>query len=492
MPIFKLTTPMLALMFAAWPSEGQIVSAPVIQPPSSVIVAGSQSVTLVPSTIALQITTPLTVFYGEEVDGLAQVTANDGSAVTGTVTFYDGTRSFCTLTLTNGANCPAAASSGFAAGTHLFTAVYSGDATHAAATSNAVTVTVTQDTTSTTLVSSANQVAAGGNVVYSAQVQGAHGAVAGTVEFFDGAGSMGSAALDGNGRTSLSVLMVAPGTHTITAVYGGSANSASSTSAALNEVVESPLAASTTTLAASANPVAAGESVSFTAKVAGGLNMATGVVTFVEGGTVLGSAVLNSAGVATWSTSALNVGSHSVVARYAGDAGTAASLSAALIETVNEAAPGGGFTLGLSQVTVNAGGAAVIPVMAAAGSSLARAMSVSCTGLPDEASCEYAAGTVRITTTGPRDCGTTTPYGTAGLPMAGPVLAGLLVMFVPRRRRAWKGLLAVICAVLVVGSVSGCGTGNCTDLGSRPGTYTVSVGLSGMSGVQTVKLVVKP
>jgi hypothetical protein len=117
---------------------------------------------------------------------------------------------------------------------------------------------------------------------------------------------------------------------------------------------------------------------------------------------------------------------------------------------------------------------------------------VSCTGLPDEASCEYVAGVVRITTTGPRDCGTTTPYSAAELPMTGTVLAGLLVMFVPRRLRQWRDLLAVVCTVLVLGSVSGCGTGNCTDLGSRPGTYTISVRLSDVSGVQKVKLVVKP
>ncbi len=492
MPIFKLTIPMFTLMFAAWPDAGQVVSAPVIQPPSSVASAGPQSVTLVPSTVALQIISPLTVFYGETVDGLAQVTANDGSTVTGTVTFYDGTTSFCTLALTNGANCPAAASAGFGAGTHVFTVAYSGDATHTAATSNAVTVTVKQDSTSTTLVSSASPVAAGGNVVYSAQVQGAHGAVAGTVEFFDGSTSMGTASLDGNGRVSLSVLMVAQGAHTITAVYGGTANSARSISAALDEVVESPFAASATALAASANPATAGESVTFTARVVGGLNTATGMVTFVEGGTVLGSAALSPAAVAAWSTSTLSVGNHSIAARYAGDAATAASLSTALVEIVNAAAPGDGFTLALNQVTVNAGGTVVIPVKATAGSSLAKAMTVSCMGLPDEASCEYVAGVVRITTTGPRDCGTTTPYGTAELPITGTVLAGLLAMFVPRKRFAWKGLLAVVSGVLILGSVSGCGTGNCTDLGSRPGTYTISVRLSAGAVAQKVTLVVQP
>lgn len=65
MPISKLTvtiTTLFLLSTAAW------------------------AVTKVPATAALEVTTPLTVFYGEAIDGTAQVTASDGSAVTGTVT----------------------------------------------------------------------------------------------------------------------------------------------------------------------------------------------------------------------------------------------------------------------------------------------------------------------------------------------------------------------------------------------------------------------
>lgn len=491
MPIRTLVAALLLAMAAR--SMAQMVSAPVVEPPGAGSVLNGQSAALVPSTVALQITSPLTLFYGEAVDGLALVTASDGSAVTGSVTFYDGTAAFCTLALTNGASCPADAGAGFAAGMHVFTAVYAGDATHAASTSNAVTVVVKQDTTATSLGSSANPVAAGGSVVYAALVQGAHGVAAGTVEFMDGSVSMGQAALDGTGQAALSTLMVVPGTHAITAVYAGSANSAGSTSAVVNEIVGTPLAASVTTISANVNPVAAGTSVSFTARVAAVTKIATGTVTFVEGGAVLGSAMLDAAGAAVWTTSALSVGQHSIVARYAGDAATAASMSSAIEETVNDAGAGDGFSLGLSMVTVSAGGTAVVPVTIAAGASVtAKGMTASCSGLPDEASCEYVAGTVRIQTAGPRDCGSSTPYGVAGLPLAGPLLAGVVVVFTPRRRRSLKGLLALVCAVLVLGSVSGCGTGNCTDLGSRPGSYTVSVRLSGTAGVQKVVLVVRP
>jgi len=489
MPIFRLAMTMLITVRAA---GGQIASAPVLEPSSSVTVVGAQTVTQVQSTVALQITTPLTVFYGEAIDGLAQVTANDGSAVTGMVTFYDGTTGFCTLTLANGKSCPAGSSTSFGAGAHVFTAAYSGDSTHASSTSNAVTVTVMQDTTSTAVSISTNPVAAGGSVVYAAQVQGTHGAAAGTVGFFDGAASMGSATLDSGGRAALSMLMMTPGTHAITAVYAGNANSAGSTSAELDEVVMASLAASMTMLNVNADPVVAGDSVTFTAHVTGGTSVPTGTVVFVESGTVLSASTLNAAGVAAWSISSLSVGRHSIVARYAGDPSTAPSISGVLDEVVNTASDG--FTLGESIVTVVAGETAVVPVKVATGSSFAKEISMTCSGLPDEASCSFASGALKISTMGPRDCGTTTPYGVANLPVAAPVLAGLLMIFTPKRRRAMRGLLTAVCAVLAMGAMAGCGMGNCTDLGSRPGSYMVTVmGSSGAAAMsQKVKLVVTP
>ena len=494
MPTFRLKMTMLALMMVGHAGSGQTVSAPVLEPPASVSAAGAQTVTQVQSTVSLQITTPLAVFYGEAIDGLAQVTAKDGSAVTGTVSFYDGSTGFCTLTLADGASCPAGVATGFGAGTHVFTAVYSGDATHTSATSNAVTVVVRQDTTTTTMSSSANPVAAGGNVVYAAQVAGAHGPVTGSVEFFDGASSMGTTAIDGNGRAVLSVLMMTPGVHALTARYLGTASSAGSASDVLDEEVMARSAASMTMLNVTANPATAGESVIFTAKVVDGATAPTGTVVFVEGGTVLASSSLNAAGMATWRTSSLSVGGHSIVARYAGDAVTAPSISGVLDMLVSAAQPPDGFTLGKSAVTVTAGQTAVVPVEIAAGSVFARAMNVRCSGLPDEASCVLTTSALQIRTVAPRDCSTASPYGTAGVSVAVPMMAGLLAIFVPNRRSALRGLLAVICAAFAMGTMTGCGTGNCTDLGSRPGTYTVTVTGSsgGVSVSQKVKLVVKP
>jgi hypothetical protein len=471
--------------------------------------AAAEAQAKVATMVALSVTTPLTLSYGETIDGVAQVTASDGSTVSGTVTFYDGAKSFCTLALTNGASCPAGAAQGFDVGAHLFTAVYSGDATHTGATSNAVTVAVQPDTTTTAVASSAATVAVGGSVVYTATVAGAHGPASGVVTFLDGTTAMGSVGLSDSGTAALSVLMLVAGNHAITARYEGDGNLQGSTSAAVQVKVQGALAATTTIISASATSATVGQSVTFTAKIsaAGGKASPSGAVTFADDGVVVGSAAVN-AGTAVWSTSSLSAGSHSIVAQYGGDALTGGSVSVPVSVAVNAQGSQDGFALGSTTITVAAGDTVSVPVAMQMGSGTAKAVSLSCSGLPEEASCSFVAGsaaasgqgtaTLRISTSAPRDCGSSTPYGdpakSAGVPVGGPVLAGVLLLLAPLRRRAMKSLVAVLFAVVAMSAISGCGTGNCTDLGTRPGTYMITVtGSAGGAQVsQKVKLVVTP
>ena len=92
-----------------------------------------------------------------------------------------------------------------------------------------------------------------------------------------------------------------------------------------------------TTLASTPNPSFAGQAVTFTATVSksGGAGTPTGTVTFKDGGTTLGTGTLNGAGAASFATSALAAGSHSVTAVYGGDANFGVSTSAAISQTVN-------------------------------------------------------------------------------------------------------------------------------------------------------------
>ncbi len=95
--------------------------------------------------------------------------------------------------------------------------------------------------------------------------------------------------------------------------------------------------ATATTLAASPNPSAVGQSVIFTAIVTVSGGTPTGSVTFKDGATVLGFAALSS-GVASFTTAGLAAGSHAITAAYSGDATSPPSTSAVLTQVVNGAA----------------------------------------------------------------------------------------------------------------------------------------------------------
>jgi hypothetical protein len=97
----------------------------------------------------------------------------------------------------------------------------------------------------------------------------------------------------------------------------------------------SSVAASTTSLNSSLNPSAFGQPVTFTATVTG--SSPTGTVTFKDGANTLGTGTLNGSGVATFTTSSLTLGSHSITASYAGDSNNSASTSSPLTQVVNAA-----------------------------------------------------------------------------------------------------------------------------------------------------------
>jgi hypothetical protein len=97
--------------------------------------------------------------------------------------------------------------------------------------------------------------------------------------------------------------------------------------------------ATTTAVASSANPSVFGQLVTFTAtvrSVAPGMGVPTGTVVFMDGTVALGTAPLNN-GVATLTTGALAVGSHTITAEYSGDASFTSSSGGA-DQTVNRAA----------------------------------------------------------------------------------------------------------------------------------------------------------
>lgn len=116
----------------------------------------------------------------------------------------------------------------------------------------------------------------------------------GTITFKDGFAIIAlNVTLVGNRSTFTTSALVA-GSHAITAVYDGDANFNGSTSSTLNQVVTK--ASTSTGLTSSLNPLASGNSVTFTATVSTavlGLSATTGTVTFSNEGRTLGSVAVD-------------------------------------------------------------------------------------------------------------------------------------------------------------------------------------------------------
>ena len=275
------------------------------------------------------------VVFGQIVTFTAQVTATfPGTGTpTGTVTFKDGTTTLETTDLSAGV--AAFSTSALAVGTHSITAVYTGDANFIASTSFPLDQDVDQ-ASATTLTSAPDPSFLGENVTLTAQVAPVSpgvGTPTGSVAFMDGTAKLGTAPLNSSVAT-FSTTALALGTHSITAVYSGDADFIASTSSPRQQLV----GGTTTALASSVNPSTFGQSVTFTATVApqaAGGPVPTGAVIFMDGTTVLGNSMLNTAGIAGFSTAGLSGGPHSITAVYQGSAQSVASTSNAINQVVN-------------------------------------------------------------------------------------------------------------------------------------------------------------
>jgi sugar lactone lactonase YvrE len=273
--------------------------------------------------------------FGASVTFTAAVTAPYGGGIVpdGSVVFSDGTTVLGTATL-NPSGIATFATSALANGQHSITAAYGGDALKFILGSPSNTLSQDVQAPSTTvLASTPNPSTYGTSVSFVATVTPAGGVTpTGKVTFLDGGAQIGAASLT-NGVATLSTSSLAPGQHSISAVYSGGPGNSASTSQTLTQTVNQ--AQTTTTTTALPNPGIAGKAEAITATVAvtAGKSVPSGQVTFTDGTTVLGKVSLGSGGAATISP-VLAPGTHSIVATYPGDADDGASASSPLALTV--------------------------------------------------------------------------------------------------------------------------------------------------------------
>ena len=211
---------------------------------------------------------------------------------------------------------------------------------------------VNQATPGITLFDAVNASAFGQSVTFTATVSNSSGTGAtptGTVTFEDGGTPLfnGTVALNGSGIATYttSTLAASGSSQTITAVYTDSTGNFSGGTGTLPGGQTVSRTNATIMLTTPTGPDYFGEPVTFTATVSAatpGAGIPTGTVTFLDNGTLLGTAPVPSGnGPATLLTWSLSAGStHSITAVYGGDTNFTGTTSGVQTEKVNAAAPG--------------------------------------------------------------------------------------------------------------------------------------------------------
>jgi sugar lactone lactonase YvrE len=437
------------------------------------------TVTLAPTTTTL-IAVPTTLNYGQTLTLTATVTASNGVAPTGAVTFLNGAATLGTGTLNSSGVATLVLTP--AVGTYSITASYGGSSTDASSVSSPpITVTVNPAVTTTTLIATPTTLYAGRTLTLTATVTAGSGSTpTGTVTFLNGAASLGTGTLNAAGVAAL-VLTPPLGIYSITAAYGGTTDDAPSVSSPPITVnVDYP--ATATVLTASPNPSPVENNVTFTATVSSSAGTPTGTVSFYDGTVLLGTSTLES-GVATYSTSALTVGSHNITAQYPGVAGFAASTSSVVVEVITP--PAFSISASPASLSVYTGEAATYTVTVTPGTGFTLPAALTCTQLPANTTCTFTPATVTggsgssklvVQTTAPSPA-TSASRGSRRYSVV--ALAGLLLLVIPRRwrrfRNRWLTLFALLAFMIAAPAVSGCG-GPFTLAGGTPvGAQTITV-----------------
>ena len=237
------------------------------------------------------------------------------------------------------------------AGKHFVFAAYSGDNNYAPSNSFGFYITVSVGQTATTVTSGPTPSVYGQPVSLTANVSSTYGSPTGTVTFLDSGSPIGSAPLSG-GTAKLSTTQFGVGTHSITASYSGDANFATSASSNTAGQVVTP-ATSSIVLSSSAAATVYGQAVTFMAAITpqyGGI--ATGTVTFKDGGTAIGSGTV-SGNAASFTTTALGVGTHTITAVYSGDTNVNGSSSGVLPQSVTQATTTTSVTSSVNPALIN-------------------------------------------------------------------------------------------------------------------------------------------
>ena len=297
---------------------------------------------------------PTVITHGSPVSATVDVSSASGTP-TGSVSINGLTAVGSVQSGTLASGVYAASLSNFPGGTYSVQAHYAGDGTYGSSDSNPITLTVSPEASTTTLrpllynagsgSSSSVSTASYGNLfLLRADVSGysGQGIATGNVAFIDNGAALdaGTFRLNSNGYTEDQTALLAPGSHTLTAIYAGDNSFNASQSGAV--ILTISRGSTTSTYSSSLTTLSAGSSFVASVRIApqsGGYGLQpTGTVTVNAGSLVLASSVLSPADggdiAISVSASQLSSGINPITVVYLGDSNYTGSTSVPINITV--------------------------------------------------------------------------------------------------------------------------------------------------------------
>jgi subtilase family serine protease len=337
-------------------------------------------------------------------------------------------------------------------------------------------------------------------------VTGSSGTPTGTVILVGGGYASASTTLSNTGAYSITIPAnsLSAGTDTLTVTYSGDATYAIA-SATANVTVTAPPTPMVTVTPASSS-IVSNVTLAVSGTVSGSSGTPTGTVTLSGGGYTSAVTPLSSGAYSiTIPANSLSVGTDTLTVKYSGDAvyGTATGTA-----SVTVTAAASTFTLSASAPpAISKGSTATSTITVASTNGYSGTVTLACTAsstnpansATDAPTCTVSSGGIAVGKTGTATVTTKAavaalekpkffPWEGAG---GGAVLALLVFLGIPARRRSWLAMLGALVLMIVLGSLAACGGGGSSggggggtsDPGTASGTYTFTVTGTGTPAV---------
>jgi hypothetical protein len=483
-------------------------------------------------TVDVTTTPPVTIADPVDVTVTVASSPSGGTTPTGTVTLTSGSYNSGAQTLSSGSYTFTVPAGDLAIGTDTLTATYSGDSTYAAATGS-TTVTVNGLAATVTVIPqyasiSSNQTLTVTGTVASSPSGGT--TPTGTVTLTSGSYTSAATALTGTGSYSITIPAnslasePSPGElDRLTVTYSGNSIYATATNSATVTVTSMTVQTPTVTVTPASGSIDSSQSLNVTVSVAGvtGYPAPTGTVTLTSGSYNSGVVTLSSSGSCTAASCIITIPANSLnsilggsidtlTATYSGDGNYTSGVGTASV-TVTKSI----FALQATNIASLAPGATTgntSTVTVSSATFYTGTITLSCvltspTNLTDPPTCSGGSSTVTL------NFGTPTPPGTATVTVSttaasselvwpklpgkgrglfgaggGAVLAFLVFLGIPARRRSWRSMLGVLVVMAALGSLAGCGgSSHSSTPGTTAGTYTFTVTGTGNDPASTTE-----